>query len=626
MLEGFRVMALLLRNSSILDSTCGIERIVPAAELLDRAAELAIAFPQMELSQAYWDVSFEFLYTEGAKPALNLLLVLTSRQRRSAFQMPSAIGADYFVVDNTVMPIRASDVEALRTLAPLVHRDDDLELSISELLSFDYYAAKNGLSISNPDIRDQFLANPEYDTTGIKHGLALAPYPYQAVGIEWLCTQQSLGHKGVILADVMGLGKTLQIIGLITRNVMNDKINNLVICPATLLENWRRELGKFSPSMKALIHFGPMRSGIARKLTGFDVVFTTYDVLISDHSMLSSINWNIVVLDEAQNIKNPSARRSLRSKELMRHFSVAVTGTPLENRLRDIWSLVGFADDSIFGTEWEFESLYESSTTGAYEVNQLIRPILLRRKLADIDHQLPEKVIIDHPLTWPPELNEVYEQVRMAALQEFGIAGGLVATGRLRKLTTHPRLMGFGPKDLSALSPKFSLTISILDELFADNEKALIFTSYLDMIDGLKDHVALAYPHAFIRNLDGRVPIDERTELVDAFNKFEGPGLLVCNTTVAGAGLNITGANHVIHYNLEWNPAREDQATFRVYRNGQVRESFIHRLFYVDTIDEVIDQRIKSKRELADMSIDAGVSSADYLAGLQATPMDHAND
>ena len=136
----------------------------------------------------------------------------------------------------------------------------------------------------------------------------------------------------------------------------------------------------------------------------------------------------------------------------------------------------------------------------------------------------------------------------------------------------------------------------------------------------------MAYPHAFIRNLDGRVPIDERTGLVDAFNKFEGPGVLVCNTTVAGAGLNITGANHVIHYNLEWNPAREDQATFRVYRNGQVRESFIHRLFYVDTIDEVIDQRIQSKRELADMSIDAGVSSADYLAGLQATPMDHAND
>ena len=122
------------------------------------------------------------------------------------------------------------------------------------------------------------------------------------------------------------------------------------------------------------------------------------------------------------------------------------------------------------------------------------------------------------------------------------------------------------------------------------------------------------------------MPIGERTELVDSFNKWQGPGVLVCNTTVAGAGLNITGANHVIHYNLEWNPAREDQATFRVYRNGQVRDSFIHRLFYVDTIDEVIDRRIQSKRALADMSIDAGVSNADYLAGLQATPVDHAND
>jgi SNF2 family DNA or RNA helicase len=447
------------------------------------------------------------------------------------------------------------------------------------------------------------------------------------IGIEWLTSQKKLGLKGAILGDVMGLGKTLQAIGFITKNVSSGLQNNLVICPATIIDNWKKEIQRFSPKLKVLTHFGQYRTGIPSGLVNFDVVVTSYDALVADHAILRAINWNIVILDEAQQIKNPEAKRTLRSKGLPREFGLAISGTPLENRLRDIWSLSDFAQPGLFGTEDSFSNEYESESGGALEVNRILRSIMLRRKLSDIDHQLPDKVVKDYPLRWPEELNDLYEKVRHEALAEFAHAGGLVATGRLRKLTTHPILMEIGPQnDLIALSPKYALTVDILDELFANNEKCLIFASYREIMDRFSNDLIHRFPKSFVEILDGRTEMSERQPLVERFNKFEGSGVLICNPIVAGAGLNITGANHVIHYNLEWNPAKEDQATFRVYRNGQLKETFIHRLFYVSTIDQVIDERIQLKRGLADLSLDRLVTQDDYLAGLQISPIGRQND
>ena len=247
--------------------------------------------------------------------------------------------------------------------------------------------------------------------------------------------------------------------------------------------------------------------------------------------------------------------------------------------------------------------------------------MLLRRRLDEIEHQLPKKVVIDHALAWPTELVELYEKTRLDALAEYETAGGLVATGRLRKLTTHPALMEIGPRDLTAISPKYTVLLQIVQELFENGEKCLVFASYKAMIDLIVQDLGNKFPNTLITSLDGRTPIAERVPLVEDFNANVGPGALICNPIVAGAGLNITGANHVIHYNLEWNPAKEDQATFRVYRNGQLKETFVHRLFYIDTIDEVIDQRIQSKRLLSDLSVDTRLNREDYLAGLQISPL-----
>jgi SNF2 family DNA or RNA helicase len=275
----------------------------------------------------------------------------------------------------------------------------------------------------------------------------------------------------------------------------------------------------------------------------------------------------------------------------------------------------------LFPSRAKFENDYENNSHGAAEAGKLLRPILLRRRLSDIDHQLPDKVVIDHPLVWPSELNEIYEEVRIEAIREFSMSGGLVATGRLRKLTTHPIMMEIELDEMNDLSPKYSALLDIIDELFANDEKCLVFASYTHMIDRMADDLSWRYPRSFIERLDGRTPMKSRSDLVDRFNSAPNSGVLICNPTVAGAGLNITGANHVIHYNLEWNPAKEDQATFRVYRNGQLKETFIHRLFYIDTIDEVIDQRIHTKRSLSDLSVDGGVLEEDYWAGLHVSPI-----
>jgi SNF2 family DNA or RNA helicase len=592
-----------------------------SSDLLALGEELLTLFPGLNLSPSYWDVSFEYYYIDDLKEKIDVHVILSNKDRKVSLSPPDEMCVDYFVNEDTLLPIRNYDFEILCKFLPTLDHDGVPGMTIRELMNFDYFASSNNFLIDNSELKDRLLSSSKIDVTDFKNNLSVEPYPYQAVGIEWLITQQLLRRDGVILGDMMGLGKTLQAIGLITYNVDEGMSDNLIICPGTLIENWQREILKFSPSLKVHVHFGKLRAGTASKIKGFDIVLTSYDVLIQDHAMLSTVNWNLVIIDEAQAIKNPHAQRTIRAKLLPRKFGVAITGTPLENKLMDLWSIADFASPGLFGSETEFQNEFEDAENGATEVNKILRPILLRRKLDEIDHQLPEKIVIDHPLAWPIELNQIYEQTRQEALAEFSSAGGLVATGRLRKLTTHPSLMGIDSLDLAELSPKYSLLLDIVSELFANDEKCLIFSSYKRMIDLLAHDLYQRFPNSFIKPLDGRTEMNERSPLVDTFNLHGGRGALICNPIVAGAGLNITGANHVIHYNLEWNPAKEDQATFRVYRNGQSKATFIHRLFYVDTIDEVIDRRIQAKRALSDLSVDATSVNDDYFAGLQISPL-----
>jgi SNF2 family DNA or RNA helicase len=602
-------------------------KILFAADLDSREDELRRDYPDFSFVPSYWDIKFSYFFVNESTDLIGVRIILTKSGKLVEIRPQSHLTADYLIDGLEILPIRTHDFEALNSFLPTLEKDGLRGLNIEELMNFEFFCSMNEFTIENSEYKDRVLSSKNVDVGKYINELSVDPYPYQVIGIEWLTSQKKLGLRGAILGDVMGLGKTLQAIGFITKNVNAGLQNNLVICPATLIDNWKKEIQKFSPKLKVLTHFGQFRTGIPSGLINFDVVVTSYDALVADHAILRAINWNIVILDEAQNIKNPEAKRTLRSKGLPREFGLAISGTPLENRLRDIWSLSDFAQPGLFGSEDSFANEYESESGGALEVNRILRSIMLRRKLSDIDHQLPEKIVKDYPLRWPEELNQIYENVRLEAIAEFAHAGGLVATGRLRKLTTHPILMEIGPQnDLLALSPKYALTVDILEELFANNEKCLIFASYREIMDRFLADLTHRFPKTFIEILDGRTEMSDRQPLVERFNKHDGSGVLICNPIVAGAGLNITGANHVIHYNLEWNPAKEDQATFRVYRNGQLKETFIHRLFYVSTIDEVIDERIQLKRGLADLSLDKLVTQEDYLAGLQISPLGIQND
>lgn len=602
------------------DIEVGEEKVLRAKEVLLREEEVLETYPNFSISDSYWDLCFSLEKISNAPICLKLTLSIRNKGQSVIAEIPRIVSADYLMVDSRFFPLRDQDYKILKSFCESFERSEMNSLSISNIVAIEKFFQNLDVNIQNLEFRNEFLADQHHSHSG-ENLLEVNPYPYQAIGIEWMAAQKNLGMPGVILGDVMGLGKTLQVIGFLTKEISEGRFNNLVICPSTLIENWRREFVKFSPAVEPYIHFGPKRAGTVQKLSNHRLVITTYETLVNDFSILSTINWNSVAIDEAQFIKNPQSKRSQRSKGLKRNFGVAITGTPLENRLNDLWSLAEFASPGTFGSEPDFQNRFSGSDSGASEVHSMIKPFLLRRRLGDIEHQLPELLIQDHPLIWPEELNDFYESVRQQALADFPVAGGLVATQRLKMLTTHPRLAGLTTANLSELSPKYALTLQILEELFNNGEKALIFCGSVQMIDDMVGELKDMFRDSYIGKLDGSIPISSRSDLIDEFNSYAGPGVLICNPSVAGAGLNITGANHVIHYSLEWNPAKEDQSTFRVYRNGQLRNAFVHRMYYLNTIDEVIDDRIQMKRKLSDLSVDAGMTSDDWKTCILITPI-----
>lgn len=426
-------------------------------------------------------------------------------------------------------------------------------------------------------------------------------YPYQLQGLRWLRFIFREGLGGV-LADEMGLGKTVQVIALLCDTLSDPKAPSLVISPGTVLENWRRELAKFAPGLKTHIHQGPQRTGFPSDLRRNDVVITSYDTLLRDGPLFRAIKWNVAILDEAQAIKNPQTKRATEIKRLNRRVSIAVTGTPLENRLTDLWSIVDFTLSGFLGPLKTFERTYSDERSAAAEVEPLVSPIILRRRIAQVAQDLPPRIEIPQILSLGPREAAQYEAIRMEAVTRYGPQAGLVALTRLRMYCTHPFLLSQASEDPPEVSEKYRRLLEILEETFASKEKVLLFTSFDGMIDILSADLPRRFS-GFFGYIDGRVAIPERQPIVDEFTRMTGPGILLLNPRAAGTGMNITAAVHVIHYNLEWNPAVEDQASARAHRLGQQHPVRIHRLIYAATVEEVIDRRLTHKRQLAQAAV-----------------------
>jgi SNF2 family DNA or RNA helicase len=572
--------------------------------------------PNFELSRSLWDLDFVCLENELE---IEIETYGTFRQSKVRLHVGNKFLGDYLVIGNQVIVFSSAACSILHEISK--HQMFPInEISISQFVFLERLLEREGHHFTNRSALRKFFGKGIISSRESVARLTLSPFAYQAIGTEWILSCFEHGDGGVLLADVMGLGKTLQSIAVINDLVSIGKNNRLVVCPGTLVDNWKRELTKFSPHLKVLIHTGQWRYGIEKHLMGYDLVITTFETLNNDIGLLSDIDWQLVIVDEAQAIKNPKAQRTKSLKRLNAKYRLAVTGTPIENSLMDIWSIFDFLRPGYLGSYSEFDNRTQSSEIDAPQVHQLLSGYMIRRDLDDVGSQLPPITLINHSLDWPSALDQIYEEVRLEALAEFRQSGGLVATTRLRKLTTHPRLHGLETPSNETLSPKFVVLKDILEELFRNGDKALIFASYNYMIDLIVGEFSSIYPNFLITNLDGRVLTEDRQPLIDEFNAASTPALLACNPIVAGAGLNITGANHVIHYNLEWNPAKEDQASFRVYRPGQVKNVFIHRFFYAHTIDQVIDERVALKRELAAQTVDGKLTEEDFLAGLEVSP------
>ena len=420
-------------------------------------------------------------------------------------------------------------------------------------------------------------------------------YPYQEAGYQWLSEAAEAG-LGCLLADEMGLGKTIQVIALLEERCSRGLGPSLVIVPVTLIENWRRELHRFAPTLRVNVHHGPSRARYAGAFTAVDVVLVSYETAARDVGVFLARDWDLIVMDEAQNVKNPDTQRAQLIRQFPRRAAVMMTGTPIENGTMDLWSLADFAIPGYLGTREHFVA---SLAARPELLARAIKPLLLRREVADVATDLPERIDADVVVDMFEGESTGYEELISSMQGQANRGNALALLNKLRQYTAHPTLVSdLTLEDPIAMSAKLARLTEMLGEIFDANNKVLVFSAYRAMSD-LISHVIQERMYVRSWVIDGRTPAKSRQQVVDTFSGHDGPAALILHPATGGTGLNITAANHVIHYTLEWNPAKESQATARSFRRGQELPVFVHRLIYSDTIDEIVLDVLRKKRNLA---------------------------
>ncbi|MFT4625123.1 MAG: superfamily II DNA or RNA helicase [Myxococcota bacterium] len=444
--------------------------------------------------------------------------------------------------------------------------------------------------------------------------------PYQAVGLSWLTTLGKLG-LGACLADDMGLGKTIQLIAhLLARKPMAGGRPSLVVCPTSVLGNWQRELQRFAPSLKAQRYHGLNRSREA--IDNTDVVLTTYGLLVRDQDELCKVAWDVVALDEAQAIKNPDSQRAKAARRIRARHRVAMSGTPVENRLDELWSLMEFLVPKLLGPRATFRRnvAVPVERFGDEEVARKLKmgvsPFLLRRVKTDptVIDDLPDKIERQDYVPLTAEQADLYKFVVDDYMSQIEAATDVERRGHvlamltaLKQVCNHPsQYMGDEGDDLADRSGKLERCIELLDQIFDNGEFCLIFTQYREMGSRLQRHISEVFGED-VPFLHGGTPPRRRDEIVQEFqeNADAAPVLLI-SLRAGGTGLNLTRATHVIHYDRWWNPAVEDQATDRAYRIGQDQTVQVHKMVCQGTLEERIANLLDEKRALAESIVGSG--------------------
>ncbi|MFB7197160.1 SNF2-related protein [Streptomyces sp. NPDC056240] len=470
------------------------------------------------------------------------------------------------------------------------------------------------------------LADPEgMEPVGQPAALAADLRDYQLRGLNWLARMTSLG-LGACLADDMGLGKTITLIALHLhrQTAPETAAPTLVVCPTSLMGNWQREIERFAPGTPVRRFHGGRRS--LEDLAAGEFVLTTYGTMRLDAAQLAAVDWGMVVTDEAQHVKNPHSATAKELRTIGARARVALTGTPVENNLSELWAILDWTTPGLLGKLGTFRTRYARAVeegkdpAAAQRLSHLVRPFLLRRRKSDpgIAPELPPKTETDRAVSLTTEQAGLYEAVVRETLAEISGADGIARRGLIVKLLTglkqicnHPaQFLKEDEPRIPGRSGKLELLDELLDTILSEDASVLVFTQYVQMGRLIEQH--LAARGVASQFLHGGTPIAAREAMVGRFQEGEVPVFLL-SLKAAGTGLNLTRAEHVVHYDRWWNPAVEAQATDRAYRIGQNRPVQVHRLIAEGTIEDRIADMLVRKRELADAVLGSGEAALTEL-------------
>ncbi|HVU66889.1 MAG TPA: DEAD/DEAH box helicase, partial [Ktedonobacteraceae bacterium] len=427
------------------------------------------------------------------------------------------------------------------------------------------------------------------------------------------------------------LGKTAELISVLLhgKQLAGEAQSRpaLVICPMSIVGNWQREIRRFAPSLRVMVHHGPERlagEAFAEEARRHDVVLTTYALALRDQEDLARLDWEYAVVDEAQNIKNEAARQTQAIKALKARHRIALTGTPVENRLSELWSIMEFLNPGYLGSAKDFRERFAIPIERNHDkergelLRRVIQPFVLRRVKTDksIITDLPDKLEMKVLCNLTQEQASLYEAVLKEMLEKIEQAEedmerrGLILSTllKLKQVCNHPAQFIADSSSLAGRSGKLARLEEMLEEVLATGEKALIFSQFAEMGTLLRRHLQETF-HGEVLFLHGAVPKKQRDSMVQRFQEEKrGPQLFILSLKAGGVGLNLTAANHVFHFDRWWNPAVENQATDRAFRIGQKKNVQVHKFVCVGTLEERIDQMIEQKKELAENIVGSGES------------------
>ena len=564
------------------------------------------------------------------KPKLSLKVTKGSKTLQSFFTMDSMLEYDWQIAIGDEM-ISVSEFEKLLQNANelIAFKDNFVVISAEEakalfaqinrktkLNKFDILQAKlSGEAEFDIDLDAFFKEMLHVKNIATPISLKANLREYQQRGFEW-SINNLLNGFGTILADDMGLGKTIQTITILLYLIENSYIKKsiVIVVPTTLLSNWEKELEKFAPSLSFFSYYGAKR-----KLQESDIVLTSYDIARRDSDILKKMGIDCLIIDEAQKIKNSDTVIAKTLKSFKVKYKIALSGTPVENNLSELWSLFDFTLPKYLKSLKEFTKNYaqdieiHKDRAKIEKLKQITAPFMLRRLKTDktIINDLPDKIVVDEYATMTKEQASLYKSVVNESMQrlEEGDAKGLIfkLIISLKQICNHPRNFDKTSLMKKELSGKTELLMTLLDTILQKDEKVLIFTQYVEMGDILAKLIQKEL-YTVPLFLQGSMSKKKREETVEKFQSDSSAKIFILSLKAGGTGLNLTAANHVIHYDLWFNPAVENQATDRAFRIGQTKKVTVHRFITKNSFEEKIDKMIQAKKELSDLSVNIGES------------------